>query len=74
MILTQIFGHWTCATPAEPRPLLGLRPDVPGHTRVFYSVNVMLKGWMREFIVDMMQKSALTQVCVCVRVCGGVGG
>jgi carbon monoxide dehydrogenase subunit G len=36
-------------------------PDKPGWTRVFYSVEVRLKGWVPAMVENMVAKSGLTQ-------------
>jgi ribosome-associated toxin RatA of RatAB toxin-antitoxin module len=42
-------------------------PDKPGWTRVFYSVQVKLSGWVPGWIEDMLAKSGLTKATAWVK-------
>lgn len=42
-------------------------PDQPGWSRVFYSVEVRLKGWVPGFIESMLAKNGLTQATAWVK-------
>ena len=42
-------------------------PDKPGYSRVYYSVNVRVGGWMPGFVENMIAKSGLTKATAWVK-------
>lgn len=49
--LDDSVGYWYVTEPA----------DHPGYTRVFYSVDVRIKGWVPKMVEDMIAKKGLAQ-------------